>query len=196
MQTCADSMKTYGCKCSRSYNPHRTRGASPWCLRMHTIDSEFMIFGAGFGTCILLIVLTVIAGAYFAEPSTKSDETLTSPTHTEDTSVSTAPDATDAQLICRMTLLPGREVFSPQLLPCGMSLKLTFAGNCWVQPNTHSNSWKGIDALYTDDESHNFTRRHQKLYIDGQVFTLTPLEEDRAEHRYSIPYEAQGGRLA
>lgn len=141
-----------------------------------------------------------IAGLFFGgimgwKSATSITAADTAKVHEADTPETPNPEAADDQIICRLTILPGREVFSPEHLPAGVPLKLIFIGNCWVRQK-YSNPWKGIDALYAADQSQNFTLRHQRLHINSQAFTHTPLEEDRSAHRYVLPFESKGGRLA
>jgi hypothetical protein len=109
---------------------------------------------------------------------------------------STTGDASDTQVICRLTIPPGLEVFSPTPIPRGWWVKLEFHGSCTVKRYCYVGE-HGIDACYTTDDNFNYRQRHYKLLIDGTERVVGgPIEEDRAAHRYAFAYEGTGERLA
>jgi hypothetical protein len=113
--------------------------------------------------------------------------------HVEET-IMVATVGPDADVtMCKIRVYVQQEVFTPPL-PQGTYYKLIFTGTCAAK---FYGNWHCFDACYKATSGrHNYTDRHQKLQLDGRVVTASPLEADRAEHRYTFPYRATGGRLS
>jgi hypothetical protein len=112
--------------------------------------------------------------------------------------VSPNGNSTGTQGICHFTAELNREAFSDMLFPRGMACKLILTGVCFIQRWNGSARYGrtyGIDACYEEVDPGNYTRPHDLLYIDRMQFRKEALEEDRALHRYILPYKGTGGRL-
>jgi hypothetical protein len=95
--------------------------------------------------------------------------------------------------MCKIRVYLQQEVFTPPL-PDGTYYKLEFTGTCVVK---FYGNWDCFDACYKATAgTHNYTDRHHALKLDGNVVTASPIEADRAEHRYVFPYRATGSRLS
>jgi hypothetical protein len=95
--------------------------------------------------------------------------------------------------MCKIRVPLQQEVFTPPL-PQGTYYKLIFTGTCAVK---FYSTWDCFDACYKATSGrHNYTDRHRALNLDGRVLTASPIESDRAEHRYVFPYRATGSRLS
>jgi hypothetical protein len=100
--------------------------------------------------------------------------------------------------ICRFPVELDKEVFTPMFFPKGMKCKLIFSGivHAYYSWLGNNGTTRGLDALYLERDSGNFMDRHDSLMIDMKKFRSEPLEEDRAEHQYILPYTGTGKRLA
>jgi hypothetical protein len=102
-------------------------------------------------------------------------------------------DADTVDMVCQIRVYLQQEVFTPPL-PKDTYFKLVFSGICAVKFYT---TWDYFDACYKATSGrHNFTVRHHALKLDGTGVAASPIEADRAEHRYVFPYRATGGRLS
>jgi hypothetical protein len=91
-----------------------------------------------------------------------------------------------------LLLQPGREAFTPNLLPQGEKYKITLSGIYQYKPSW---MWHQADGCYKA-EDYNFSDRYRKLRFDGELVKDEPFEEDRFLHRYSFAYAGTGRRLA
>ena len=111
------------------------------------------------------------------------------------TSATATPGVRRDQGICQFTATLNREAFSDILFPRRMPFKLIITGVCHIKPVHYSKRTYGVDALYEEVDPGNYISPHDLLWIDRRQCTRETIEEDRALHRYVLPYKGTGGRL-
>jgi hypothetical protein len=96
--------------------------------------------------------------------------------------------------ICQFTAFLHQEAFSPIPIPHGLKCRLLLTGTCFYH---WSNGAQGVDAFYKEDISGrgNYIIHHALLLIDRKTFDYKLLAEDRALHRYMVPYTGKGAHL-